>query len=77
MNKGSSIGSAEPKAMGITQGQQPTGEKIISALRAKFKSTAEFNNHSSNLAQAMVDKEIELIRVNFKNQILILTQDYH
>ncbi len=73
MNSGSSIGSAEPRMMGIAQGQQPSDEKIISALRAKFKATAETNQHSANLAQAMVDKEIELIQVKFKNKLLILT----
>ena len=73
MNKGSSIGSAEPRMIGIAQGQQATDEKIVSALRAKFKATAEANEHSANLAQAMVDKDVELIQVNFKNNLLILT----
>ncbi|MCG2711260.1 MAG: hypothetical protein L6416_02905 [Candidatus Omnitrophica bacterium] len=73
MNEGSSIGSAEPRMMGLDQGQQPTDEKMVSALRAKFKATAESNKHSANLAQAMVDKEIELIQVSFKNELLILT----
>ena len=73
MNSGSSIGSAEPRMIGMAQGQQATDEKIVSVLRAKFKATAEANKHSANLAQAMVDKEIELIQVNFKNNLLILT----
>ncbi len=75
MNKGSSIGSAEPRMIGVVQGQQATDEKIVSALRAKFKATAEANKHSANLAEAMVDKEIELIQVNFKNDLLILTPE--
>ena len=73
MNEGSSIGSAEPRMMGMGQTQQPTDEKIVSALRAKFKATAEINKHSANLAEAMVDKEIELIQVKFKDALLILT----
>lgn len=73
MNKGSSIGSAEPRMMGLGQTQQPTDEKIVSALRAKFKATAQANKHSANLAEAMVDKEIELLQVNFKDKLLILT----
>jgi len=73
MNEGSSIGSAEPRMMGLGQGQQATDEKIVSALRAKFKATAQANNHSANLAEAMVDKEVELIQVLFKNDLLILT----
>jgi len=75
MNEGSSIGSAEPRMMGMAQGQQATDEKIVSALRAKFKATAEANSHSANLAQAMVDKEIELLQVNFKNDLLIMTPE--
>ncbi|MCK4994853.1 MAG: nodulation protein NfeD [Candidatus Omnitrophica bacterium] len=73
MNEGSSIGSAEPRMMGMGQGQQATDEKIVSALRAKFKATAQANNHSANLAEAMVDKEIVLMQVNFKDNLLILT----
>ncbi|MBU4305549.1 MAG: hypothetical protein KJ893_08040 [Candidatus Omnitrophica bacterium] len=75
MNKSSSIGSAEPRAIGFSTEQQTTDEKMISALRAKFKATAEANNHSGNLAQAMVDKDITLIKVEFKKETLILTQE--
>jgi len=75
MNAGSSIGSAEPRFMGVSSSQEATDEKIISALRGKFKATAEANNHSPNLAQAMVDKEIELVQVEFKEKSLILTRE--
>ncbi len=75
MKTGSSIGSAEPRTMGFSPEQQTTDEKIISALRAKFKATAEANNHSINLAQAMVDKDVELIQITLKDQVMILTKE--
>ncbi|MFH1061755.1 MAG: NfeD family protein [Candidatus Omnitrophota bacterium] len=74
MQSGASIGSAEPRIMGIPTSPEATDEKLISALRAGFKSTAEANGHSPNLAQAMVDMNIELVRVEFNNQTLILTR---
>jgi len=74
MQTGASIGSAEPRIMGVANNPQTTDEKIVSALRAGFKATAEANNHSPNLAQAMVDINIELIQVEFDNQLLILTR---
>jgi membrane-bound serine protease (ClpP class) len=74
MQAGSSIGSAEPRIIGLPSSPEATDEKMISALRAGFKSTAEANGHSPNLAQAMVDMNIELIQVEFNNQTLILTR---
>ncbi|MCP4650074.1 MAG: nodulation protein NfeD [PVC group bacterium] len=75
MKTGSSIGSAEPRTMGVSSSPEATDEKMISALRAKFRATAEANNHSLNLAQAMVDKDIELIQIDFKDENLILTKE--
>ena len=71
MKKASSIGSAEPRTMSIggISGQQATDEKMISALRAKFKATAEANNHSIKIAEAMVDKDIEIVQALVKNTI--------
>ncbi len=66
MAPGSSIGSAEPRAMGFGAQDTATDEKTVSAIRAKFKSVAETNNYPVNLALAMVDKdfEIKLVKVN-------------
>lgn len=74
MQTGASIGSAEPRIMGVSSAPEATDEKLVSALRATFKSTAEANGHSPNLAQAMVDMNIELVQVEFKGQMLILTR---
>lgn len=75
MAPGSSIGSAEPKAMGVAGSEELTDEKTISAVRAKFKAIAEENGHSANLAQGMVDKDIELNKVNVKGKIQIMTSE--
>lgn len=71
MTPGSSIGSAEPR--GGAMGEELTDEKIISAIRAKFKAVAEKNGHSVKLASAMVDKDVELILVRVSDKIEILT----
>ena len=75
MQTGASIGSAEPRIMGLPNNQQnQTDEKMISALRAEFKSTAEANGHSPNLAQAMVDMSLEIIQIDFEGNTLLLTR---
>lgn len=73
MSPGSSIGSAEPRAIGFIGKDEITDEKTISAIRAKFKSLAEENNHPVNLALAMVDKDFELKQVKLKDEMKILT----
>lgn len=59
MTPGSAIGAATP-VIATAQGMQPTGEKEVSFMRAKMRSLAESNGHNPDLAQAMVDKDIEL-----------------
>ena len=75
MSPGSSIGSAEPKAIGITNQDELTDEKALSAIRAKFKALAEENNHPVNLALAMVDKDYQVEQVKIKDSIKILTSE--
>ncbi len=59
MSPGSAIGAATP-VIPTAEGLMPTGEKEVSFMRAKMRSLAESNGHSPDLAQAMVDKDIEL-----------------
>ena len=74
MSPGSSIGSAEPRSsIGATS--EGTDEKYVSDFRSKFKSIAEENNHSGNLAQKMVDKDVELKKVKIKGETFILTAE--
>ncbi len=76
MSPGSSIGSAEPRAMGFTGGKDElTDEKTISAIRAKFKALAEENNYPVNLALAMVDKDYQIEQVKINDEVKILTAE--
>lgn len=62
MAPGASIGAAEPI---------PATEKMISALRAEFESTAERNHRDPKIAGAMVDKKVDL--PDYKRPGAILT----
>ena len=53
------IGAATPVIIS-TEGIQPTGEKEVSYMRAKMRALAEANGHNVSIAEAMVDKDIEL-----------------
>ncbi len=75
MAPGSSIGSAEPRLNMFGSGENATDEKTVSAIRAKFKSIAEENNHPQNIAQGMVDKDIELRLVEIKGVKEIVTTE--
>ncbi|MCK5558588.1 MAG: nodulation protein NfeD [Candidatus Hydrogenedentes bacterium] len=58
---GSSIGAASPiMIMPGGSGVVPGTEKEVSYVRTEFVATAERNDHSTLLAKAMVDKDVEL-----------------
>lgn len=64
--KDASMGAAEPVLMG-QEGQMVTAsEKINSALRADFANRAQFFNRNPLIAEAMVDKDMILVRRNGK-----------
>ena len=75
MSPGSSIGSAEPRAIGFTGKDELTDEKTVSAIRAKFKALAEENNHPVNLALAMVDKDYQIKQIKIEDEVKILTTE--
>ncbi|HET9392780.1 MAG TPA: NfeD family protein [Candidatus Rubrimentiphilum sp.] len=67
MAPGASIGEAEPA---------PATSKLISAVKAEFKSTAERNHRDPLIVAAMVDKTIDLPQYKRPGQNLTLdTQD--
>ncbi|MFQ5680951.1 MAG: nodulation protein NfeD [Candidatus Omnitrophota bacterium] len=77
MSPGSSIGSAEPRTIGpggAKKKDELTDEKMVSAIRAKFKSVAEQNNHPAGLALAMVDKDIVIHLAEIKGEKKILDE---
>lgn len=55
----SNIGATAP-VLATPEGMMPTGEKEVSYMRARMRSLAERNNRNPALAEAMVDKDIEL-----------------
>ena len=59
MTPDTNIGAATPVVMS-PEGMMPTGEKEVSFMRAKMRSLAEANHHNPAIAEAMVDKDIEL-----------------
>lgn len=71
MAPGSSIGSAEPR---LLTGEEKTDEKVVSALRARFKAIAEQKNHNTALAQAMVDKDLVVKYIEINNKKFIVTE---
>jgi membrane-bound serine protease (ClpP class) len=66
MAPGASIGAAEPI---------PATDKMISALRAEFESTAERNGRDPKIAGAMVDKKVDLPQYKRAGAILTLNTD--
>jgi len=69
LGPGASIGAAEPVEAG---GTVPASEKVISALRAEFESTAQRNHRNAQIAGAMVDKKVDLPEYKRSGAILTL-----
>jgi len=59
MTPDTNIGAATP-VVASPEGMMPTGEKEVSFMRARMRSMAETNGHNPAIAEAMVDKDIEL-----------------
>lgn len=53
------IGAATP-VIASPEGMMPTGEKEVSFMRARMRSMAEAKGHNPAIAEAMVDKDVEL-----------------
>jgi len=71
---GGSIGAATPITGG---GEEPTavGEKFMSYMRTEMRTTAETRGRRSDVAEAMVDREIEIEGVIDKGKLLTLSTD--
>lgn len=75
MAPGGSIGAATPVAIGPAGGSRPMDEKVISYFRAEMASTAKANGRRGDIAEAMVDKDVEIEGVVEKGKLLTLTTD--
>ena len=62
ITKTSSMGAAEPITMGSEGKMETASEKINSALRAEFVNLAHFYGRNPLIAEAMVDKDMILVR---------------
>lgn len=72
MAPGSTIGAATPIRLTYRE-EKPASEKVISYFRKEMKSTAEANNHPGDIAEAMVDPDVEIEGVVKKGKLLTLT----
>src|SRR5262245_59204972 len=72
------IGAATPVQVGPT-GIAPLPEgirpKLVSALRADFRASAEAGGRNPRLAEAMVDAEVELLEAEVEGERRVLTRD--
>ncbi|MEE8410007.1 MAG: ATP-dependent Clp protease proteolytic subunit, partial [Myxococcota bacterium] len=75
MKPGATIGDAMPIQLGSDGKANPTGEKAISYMRAEMRATAESKGRSGDLAEAMVDPDIEIEDIVKKDKLLTLTTD--
>jgi membrane-bound serine protease (ClpP class) len=72
MSPGASIGAATPVEQGHGE-MKPTSEKVVSYMRAEMRATAEAKGRRADLAEAMVDQDIEVEGVIKKGKLLTLT----
>lgn len=57
-----SMGAAEPVSMGTEGKMETSSEKVISAIRSDFGNRASFFDRNPLIAEAMVDKDLILVR---------------
>ncbi|WP_412917815.1 NfeD family protein [Meiothermus sp.] len=74
MLPGSNIGAALPVTVTPVVGNtNPADRKVISALKGKFRAVAEARGRPANIAEAMVDPEIEVRGITTKGEPLTLS----
>jgi membrane-bound serine protease (ClpP class) len=72
MTSGGTIGAAAPVVGGVGP-PQPADEKSVSYVRKEFRATAETRGRPAQLAEAMVDADVEVPGVVEKGKLLTLT----
>jgi len=76
MTPGGTIGAATPVQMGSPgEGMKPVEEKVVSYMRKEMKATAEAKGRRGDIAEAMVDGDVEIEGVNKKGKVLTLTTE--
>ena len=74
MANGGTIGAATPVQIGQPGAPaQPVEEKTVSYVRKEFRATAEARKRPPRIAEAMVDRDVEIPRLIQKGKLLTLT----
>ncbi|RDI94655.1 nodulation protein NfeD [Meiothermus sp. QL-1] len=74
MLPGSNIGAALPVTVTPVVGNtNPADRKVISALKGKFRAVAEARGRPANIAEAMVDPEVEIRGITTQGEPLTLS----
>ena len=74
--EGGTIGAATPVQIGLPGAPaQPVEEKTVSYMRKEFRATAESRKRPPELAEAMVDADVEIPGVIAKGKLLTLTTE--
>ncbi|MCP4199454.1 MAG: nodulation protein NfeD [Proteobacteria bacterium] len=72
ISKGGSIGAATPISLGGSGEAQPVGEKMVSYFRTEMAATARAKGRRGDIAEAMVDNEIEIKGISPAGKLLTL-----
>ena len=73
MAPGGSIGAATPVTGGGTESLEAADEKVISYWRTEMRTTAERRGRRGDVAEAMVDRDVEIDGVVEKGKVLTLS----
>jgi membrane-bound serine protease (ClpP class) len=74
MARGATIGAAAPVEMGPSgESAKPAGEKAVSYVRKEFRATADARDRPGEIAEAMVDPDVEIEGVIAKGKLVTLT----
>jgi membrane-bound serine protease (ClpP class) len=74
VGRGATMGAATPIQIGKGGEAKGVGEKFVSAVRAIFKSTAQAKGRDGKIAEAMVDKDVEIAGLIKKDKLLTLSK---
>jgi len=75
VTSGATIGAATPVQLSTGGEASPTDEKTVSYVRGEFGATAEARERKAEIAEAMVDKDIEIEGLIEKGKLLTLKTD--
>jgi membrane-bound serine protease (ClpP class) len=75
MSPGGSIGAATPVTAGGAEEMEAADEKVVSYMRTEMRTTAETRGRRGDVAEAMVDRDVEIEGVVEKGKVLTLSTE--